>query len=46
MYIFAFISKMQNVEVNLGIRGCLSDNLLFLVYEIIVVHSLNETLLR
>lgn len=46
MYTFAFISKTQDVEANIGIYGCLSDNLLFLVYEIIIVWSLNEILLR
>lgn len=37
MYTSAFISEMQDVETNVGIHGCLSDNLLFLVYEIIIV---------
>lgn len=41
MYTFAFISKMQNVEANIGTHGCFSDNLLFLVCEIIIVQSLN-----
>lgn len=46
MHTSTFISKMQDVEANVGIHGCLRDNLLFLVYEIIIVQSLNEILLR
>lgn len=46
MHTFAFISKIQDVEANIGIDGCLRDNLLFLVYEIIIVQSLNEILLK